>query len=212
MSDQNNSYNVSINEARNNIEQKKYSEAIDNLDLVIENNSSCGECFYLRGKAYGGLNKYKLALKDLELALEIFKDLGDKRSQYLTLNELIFMYSFNGKMSESLSAQQESLKLLKQLKEEGNIGEDDPSYKVISDVSQGLDESLGDSSSKWDKFGFMGKMMGFANQGKWQSYVVFALFLIMAIPSLAVSLILFPFWLPKLMRQMRQRHREKEQK
>ena len=55
--------------------------------------------------------------------------------------------------------------------------EDDPLYSYVSHISQMSDESLDQWQSElqnmnsipsWDKFGVMGRLMGYAMKGKWQ--------------------------------------------
>jgi Flp pilus assembly protein TadD len=46
-----------IQEAREQIEQKQYLEAINNLNNILQNNNNNGYALFLRGKAYSQLNK-----------------------------------------------------------------------------------------------------------------------------------------------------------
>jgi len=64
-------HNRLIREARAQIEQQQYDKAIDNLDLAIQSNGTDGYAFFLRGKAYAQLKRYKMALTNYETALNI---------------------------------------------------------------------------------------------------------------------------------------------
>ena len=199
--DSTNEYDRSFQETREQIEQQQYSTAIDNLNEIIENREGDGYAFYLRGKAYAGLKKYQPAMNDYETALDIFRETEDKKYQIYTLFELTFIYGYNGKVKEGFLAQQQSYRLAKEV----NISEDDPLYSYISHVSQMSDEGLDnmesqlrniDSIPPWDKFGLMGKLMGYATRGKLQSYLFFFVWFLFAIPTFALALLTSPFWLP----------------
>lgn len=116
MTEQNDNTNCLIQEAKEQIERKEYLLAIDNLNYIIENSDCDSYAFFLRGKAYSGLTQYKLALNDLEKALDIYREIDNKRYQIDTLIELAFVYPFNGKIREGFLAQQETLKIAKDLR------------------------------------------------------------------------------------------------
>lgn len=205
MTQQNNSfdreYDRSFQEAREQIEQQQYSTAIDNLNEIIENREGDGYAFYLRGKAYAGLKKYQPAMNDYETALDIFRETEDKKYLIYTLFELTFIYGYNGKVKEGFLAQQQSYRLAKEV----NISEDDPLYSYVSHVSKMSDEGLDkiesqlrniDSIPPWDKFGLMGKLMGYGTRGKLQSYLSFSILFLFIVPSFTLALLTSPFWLP----------------
>ncbi|MEM8674292.1 MAG: hypothetical protein AAGF83_10530 [Cyanobacteria bacterium P01_G01_bin.67] len=214
MSQSNDDVTNKLQEARAQIEQKQYAEAIDNLDRIIQDGNDNADAFLFRGKAYSQLNNYKLALIDLEKALALYREQDNKKYQVYVLFELTFVYSFNGKTKEGFLAQQESHRIAKQL----DLPEDDPLYSYVSNISQMSDESLDkwqsqiqnmNSIHSWDRFGFMGKLMGYAMKGKWQSYLMW---LITLLPGLAVAIILSPVWLPVIVYQMwQQRNRNNQQ-
>lgn len=79
MTNRDNNYNILIEKARKNFEEKNYLEAINHLDKILENHNNNGYAFFLRGKTYSDLKKYKSALVDLEKALDIYKETDDKR-------------------------------------------------------------------------------------------------------------------------------------
>ncbi len=126
MVEQNSDFSSLILEAKEQIEREQYLEAINNLNYIIENNTRDGYAFFLRGKAYTQLKKYKPALSDYETALEIYQEADDKKYQIYTLIKLAFVYPFNGKVREGFLAQQQSIRLAKEL----NISEDDPLYSL----------------------------------------------------------------------------------
>ncbi len=203
-------YNRLIQEAKGQIEQQQYQEAIDNLDYIIQNNEGDGYAFFLRGKSYAQLKKYKSALTNYETALNIYRETDDKKYQIYTLIELTFVYPFNGKVKEGFLAQQETFKIAKEL----DLPEDDPLYSYISHAAQMSDDGLNKMQSAlqnvnsippWDKFGFMGRLMGYATRGKWQFYLFFIVWLILAIPALILAILSAPVWLPKMVYQMRRR-------
>lgn len=193
-------YNRLIREAREQIEQQQYLEAIDNLNYIIENSARDGYAFFVRGKAYSSLKEYKLALTNYETALNIYRETEDKKYQIYTLFELTFVYPFNGKVREGFLAQQQTLKLAKEI----DISEDDPLYSYISHAAQMSDEGLAKMESglqnvssipPWDKFGLMGRLMGYATRGKLQSYLFFFVWLLFAIPAFILAILTSPFWL-----------------
>ncbi|MEM8832419.1 MAG: tetratricopeptide repeat protein [Cyanobacteria bacterium P01_G01_bin.19] len=207
MTQANDDFTNKLQEARAQIEQKQYTEAISNLDEIIQNDNNNVYASLLRGKAYSQSNNYKLALTDLEKALDLYQQQDDKKYQVYVLFELTFVYSFNGKTKEGFLAQQESIRIAKQL----DLPEDDPLYSYVSNISQMSDESLDkwqsqiqnmNSIPSWDKFGFMGRLMGYSMKGKWQFYFVW---LTMFLPGLAVAVIFSPIWLPWIVYQMWQR-------
>ena len=214
MTQANDDFANQLQEARAQIEQKQYLEAIDNLDEIIQDDNNNAYASLLRGKAYSQLNNYKLALIDLEKALDLYREQDNKKYQVYVLFELTFIYGYNGKVKEGFLAQQESHRIAKQL----DLPEDDPLYSYISHISQTSDESLDkwqsqiqnmNSIPSWDKFGFMGKLMGYGMKGKWQSYLVW---LITLLPGLAVAVIFSPIWLPVIVYQMwQQKNRNNEQ-
>ncbi len=204
-------YNRLIQEAKVQIEQQQYLEAINNLDYIIENSDRDGYAFFLRGKAYAQLKEYKSALTNYEIALDIYRETEDKKYQIYTLLELAIVYPFNGKVREGFLAQQQSLRLAKEL----DITENDPLYSYISHAAQMSDEGLEQMESTlqnitsippWDKFGLMGKLMGYATRGKPQSYLFIIVWLIVAI----LSFISLPIWLPMTLYKMWQRRRNSE--
>ena len=206
MTQSGNDFTGLIREAREQIENKEYSAAIANLDYIIENNARDGDAFYFRGKAYAQLKKYKPALVDYETALDIYRETDNKKYQIYTLFELTFVYTFNGKTTEGHLAHLESIKIAKEL----NLPEDDPLYSFCSRTPQMSDESLDtmestlqdmESIPNWDKFGVMGKLMGYANRGKLQSYVVDFVLVLFAISAFAMAILLSPFWFPKMIYQ-----------
>ena len=213
MTQSNDNFINKLQEARTQIEQKQYLEAIDNLDNIIQVDNNNADAFLFRGKAYSQLNNYKLALTDLEKALDIYREQDNKKYQVYVLFELTSVYNFNGKTKEGFLAQQESYRIAKQL----DLPEDDPLYSYVSNISQMSDESLDkwqstlqniNSIPSWDKFGFMGKLMGYAMRGKWQSYLFFFVWLVMAISAFALAIVLSPIWLPIFLYQMwQQRNR-----
>ena len=216
MTQQNNDFDGLIQEARRLIEQQQYLLAIDNLDRVIENNTRDGYALFLRGKAYSQLKKYRPALSDYETALDIYQTTDNKKYQIYTLIELSFIYTFNGKVREGFLAQQQIMKIAKGL----DISEDDPYYSYISHASQISDQNLETMEStlqnikaipSWDKFGLMGRMTGYATKGKVQSYLFIFVWLIFAIPALILAIISSPFWLPKMIYQLRQRRRRNDE-
>lgn len=71
MTQANDDFTDKLQQAREQIEQKQYLEAIDSLDSIIQNSSSNGAALLLRGKAHNQLKQYGLALSDYEKALEI---------------------------------------------------------------------------------------------------------------------------------------------
>ena len=199
----NNEYDRLIQEAREQIQQQQYLAAIDNLNEIIENSERNGYAFYLRGKAYAGLKEYQPAMNNYETALDIFREIEDKKYQIYTLFELTFVYGYNGRVKEGFLAQQQTYKLAKEL----DISEDDPLYDYVSHVSQMSDEGLDkmesqlrniDSIPPWDKFGLMGKLMGYGTKGKLQSYLFFFVWLLFAIPAFALAILTSPFWLPMM--------------
>ncbi|MEL6929349.1 MAG: hypothetical protein AAFO95_12030, partial [Cyanobacteria bacterium J06600_6] len=133
--------------------------------------------------------------------------LGMHSYQVYVLFELTFIYGYNGKVKEGFLAQQESHRIAKQL----DLPEDDPLYSYVSHISQMSDENLDkmrsslenmNSIPSWDKFGFMGRLMGYGMKGKWQSYLVFSL---IAIPAFTFAIVFSPIWLPITLYQMWQR-------
>lgn len=199
-------YNHLIQEAKEQIEQQQYSEAINNLDYIIENKERDGYAFFLRGKAYSQLKEYKIALTDYEIALDIYREAEDKKYQIYTLIELTFVYPFNGKVREGFLAQNESLKIAKELE----LKEDDPLYSLVFGASQMSDEGLDKMETSlqtetstliWSEFGLMGRMMGYATRGKLQSYLFISVWLIMFIPSLILAIISSPIWLTIMLYQ-----------
>ena len=207
MTQSNDNFTNAVQEAREQIEQKKYLEAIDRLDIILQNNGDNGDALLLRGKAYNQLKQYKLALTDYEKALDIYCELDNKKIQLRILMEIPFLYTFNGKIKEGFLAQQQSIRIAKQL----NLPEDDPLYSYVSHLSQMSDEGLDKMQStlqntnsipSWDKFGFMGKLMGYAMKGKRQSYLFVLVWLIMFLPGLILTIILSPIWLPVIVYQM----------
>ena len=212
MTQQNNDFDSLIQKAKRQIEQQQYLLAINNLDSVIENNNRDGYAFFLRGKAYSQLKKYRPALTDYETALDIYQETENQKYQIYTLIELSFVYPFNGKVREGFLAQQKIIKIAKEL----DISEDDPLYSYVSHLSQISDENLETMEStlqniraipNWDKFGFMGRMMGYATKGKIQSYLFVFVWLLWAIPALIFAIISSPFWLPVMIYQIWQRRR-----
>lgn len=213
MTQANNDFTNKLQEARVQIEQKQYAEAIDNLDCIIQDDTNNAYASFLRGKVYFQSNNYKLALIDLEKALDLYREQDNKKYQVYVLFELTFVYNFNGKTKEGFLAYQESIRIAKQL----DLPEDDPLYSYVSDISQMSYESLDkwklelqnrDSIPSWDKFGFMGRLMGYAMKGKWQFSLFVLMWLIMFLPGLALTIILSPVWLPIILYQMwQQRNR-----
>ena len=201
--DSTNEYDRLIQQAREQIRQQQYQIAIDNLNEIIEIRGN-GYAFYLRGKAYAGLKEYQLAMNDYETALEIFRETEDKKYQIYTLFELAMIYPFNGKVKDGFLAQQQSYRLAKEV----DISEEDPLYSYISHASQMSDEGLDKMESQlrninsippWDKFGLMGKLMGYGTRGKLQSYLSFSILLLIVMPSFALAILTFPFWLPMML-------------
>lgn len=213
MTQPNDDFTDQIQKARAQIESKQYKEAIENLDIVIQDNNDNAYALLLRGKTYSQLNDYKLALIDLEKALGLYRQKDNKKYQVYVLFELTFIYGYNGKVKEGFLAQQESHKIAKQL----DLPEDDPLYSYVSHISQMSDESLDkmrstlenmNSIPSWDKFGVMGRLMGYAMKGKWQSSLFIFFCLLMAIPSFILAIALSPVWLPiTLYQKWRQRNR-----
>ena len=210
MTQVNDDFTDAIQEAREQIEQKQYLEAIDNLDKIIQDDNNNAYASLLRGKAYSQLNNYKLALVDLEKALDLYREQDNKKYQVYVLFDLTFIYGYNGKVKEGFLAQQESHRIAKQL----DLPEDDSLYPYVSHISQMSDESLDkwqsqiqnmNSIPSWDKFGVMGRLMGYAMKGKWQSYLFIFVCLIMAIPTFAFAILLSPVWLPIVAYQMWQK-------
>lgn len=208
------SYNHLIEKAKNKIDRKQYQEAVSILKPIIENNDRDGYTLLLIGTAYSKLKEYKQALKYLELALKIQQETDNKKLQIYTYIELAFVYIFNGKVKEGFLAQQQFLKLAKEL----DIPETDPLYSFVDTTSRISDESLEQMESSlqniksipaWDKFGLMGRLMGFATRGKFQSYLFVFLWCLLIIPALVVWLIFSPFWVPSLIYQI---YRSKKQK
>ena len=198
--DSSNEYDRLIQEVRQQIEQQQYQIAIDNLNEIIESRGD-GYAFYLRGKAYAGLKEYQPAMNDYETALDIFQEIEDKKYQIYTLFELTFVYGYNGRVKEGFLAQQQTYKLAKEL----DISEDDPLYSYISHVSQMSDEGLDKIESQlrsmgsipsWDKFGLVGKLMGYGTRGKLQSYLSFSILFLIIMPGFALAILTSPFWLP----------------
>lgn len=192
-----------IQEAREQIQQQQYLAAIDNLNEIIENSERNGYAFYLRGKAYAGLKEYKPAMNDYETALDIFREIEDKKYQIYTLFELTFVYGYNGRVKEGFLAQQQTYKLAKKL----DISKDDPLYDYVFHISQMSDEGLDKIESQlrsigsipsWDKFGLMGKLMGYGTRGKLQSYLSFSILFLIIMPSFALAILTSPFWLPMM--------------
>ncbi|HEY9771787.1 MAG TPA: hypothetical protein V6C71_25365 [Coleofasciculaceae cyanobacterium] len=129
--------------------------------------------------------------------------------------ELAFVYPFNGKVREGFLAQQQSFRLAKEL----DITENDPLYSYISHAAQMSDEGLDRMESTlqnitsippWDKFGLMGKLMGYATRGKPQSYLFVIVWLIVAILSFILAIISSPIWLPMTLDKMWRRRRNSE--
>ncbi|WP_036485299.1 hypothetical protein [Myxosarcina sp. GI1] len=219
MTQQNNDFseehNRLIQEARKQLERQKYQEAIDHLDYIINNSDRDGYAFFLRGKAYSQLKEYKPALFDFETALEIYRETDNKKYQVYTLIELAFVYPFNGKVREGFLAQQQTFKISKEL----DLSEDDPLYSYVSDASKMSDDSLEKMESSlqsmtsippWDKFGFMGRMMGYVSKGEIQSYLVFTIWLPFIILVLVGAIIFSPFWLPQTIYQIWKRRKNTE--
>ncbi|MDJ0648472.1 MAG: hypothetical protein QNJ60_07160 [Xenococcaceae cyanobacterium MO_188.B19] len=209
MTQQNDNLNRLIQEAREQIEQQQYLLAINNLNYIIENSDRNGYTFFLRGKAYSGEKKYQSALIDYQTALDIYRETDNKKFQIYTLIELSFVYPFNGKVREGFLAQQEAIKIAKEI----DISEDDPLYPQVSSMSKISNESLNIMEStlqnmgaipSWDKFGLMGRMMGYATKGKLQSYLFIGVWLVMAIPALILAILSAPFWLPGMIQQIKQ--------
>ena len=207
-----NEYDRLIQEAKEQVEQQRYQEAINNLDYIIENRERDGYAFFLRGKANALLKEYKPALADYETALDIYREVEDKKYQIYTLIELSFVYPFNGKVKEGFLAQQETYRVAKEL----NLPENDPLYPYISHAAQMSDEGLDKMQSSlqnlssipaWDKFGLMGKLMGFSTRGKWQSYLFFFVWSLFAIPAFILAILTSPFWLPVTIYQTWRRRR-----
>lgn len=126
--------------------------------------------------------------------------------------KLCLIYIFTGKIRQGFLAQQESLRIAKEIE----VSEDDPLYDMISKISQISDAKIDrmesvfqnrKSITSWDKFGIMGKMMGFANRGKLQSYVFFIFWLIFAIPLFILA---SPFLLPTILYLIWQRKTQKD--
>ena len=193
-------YDRLIQQAREQIQQQQYLEAINNLNYIIENRERGSYAFFLRGKAYAGLKRYQPAMNDYETALDIYKETEDKKFQIYTLIELTFVYPFNGKVKEGFLAQQQTYRLAKEL----NISEDDPLYPYISYVSRMSDEGVDnmesqlrniDSIPHWDKFGLMGKLMGYGTRGKLQSYLSFSILFLIVMLNFVLALLTSPFWL-----------------
>lgn len=197
--DSTNKYDRLIQETREQIRQQ-YWIAIANLNEIIKNIECNGYAFYLRGKAYAGLKEYQPAMNDYETALDIFREIEDKKHQIYTLFELTFVYGYNGKVKEGFLAQQQSYRLAKEV----DISEKDPLYNYISYASQMSDEGLEklelelkniDSIPSWDEFGLMGKLMGYGTRGKLQSYLSFSILFLFAILAFALAILTSPFWL-----------------
>ena len=212
MIEQNDNINRLIQEAKEQIERKEYLLAIENLEYIIENSDREGYVFFLRGKAYSGLTQYQSALVDLEKALDIYRETDNKRKQIYTLIELAFVYPFNGKIREGFLAQQQTIKIAKELE----LQEDDPLYSYVSHVSQMSDEGLDKMESSlqnkisifsWNQLGFMGRMMGYATQGKIQSYIFIIVWLLTAIPTFILGILTLPLWLPIIIYQSWQRRK-----
>ncbi|VEP12857.1 hypothetical protein H1P_1690006 [Hyella patelloides LEGE 07179] len=215
MTQQNDDINRLIQEAKEQIERKEYLLAINNLNYIIENSARDGYVFFLRGKAYSGLTQYQAALVDLEKALDIYRETDNKREQIYTLIELAFVYPFNGKVREGFLAQQQTIKIAKELE----LQENDSLYSYVSHVSQISNYSLEKMESKlqnvgsipsWDKFDFMGRMMGYATKGKIQSYIFILVWLLMAVPTFILGILTSPIWLPVMIYQTWQRTRNNE--
>ncbi len=66
------------------------------------------------------------------------------------------------------------------------------------------------SIPSWDKFGLMGKMMGYATKGKFQGYLFIIVWLLMAIPALALAILSSPFWISATIYQRWKRNRNSE--
>jgi tetratricopeptide (TPR) repeat protein len=191
-------HNRLIQEATEQIEQQEYLAAVNNLEYVTQNNEQAAYAFFLKGEAYVQMKKYKLALTNYETALYIYRAIEDKRSQIRTLSQLSFIYIFNGKTQEGFFAQQQIIKIAKEI----DLAEEDPLYPLVSSYSQISNENLDqmttalqklDSISGWGKFNVMGKMMGYASKGKPQSFLFTVVGLILEIPILIISA---PIWLP----------------
>ena len=202
-------YEQLTQEAKEQIEQQQYQAAINNLNYIIENRRD-GYAFFLRGKAYSLLKEYIPALADYETALDIYKETEDNKYQIYTLFELSFIYPFNGQISEGFLAQQKSLKIVKEL----NLSEDDPLYSYIFHDSQISDKGSDNSESQlrninsdslWNEFGLMGKLIGYANRGKLQSYLSFSILFLIIVPSFVLALLTSPFWLLAMIYQTWQR-------
>ena len=132
----------------------KMDEAMKDYDQALAIEPDASEVWKLRGDALSALKRYEQALISYERALAIQREVGDRRSEIITLLSLTPIYTFNGRIQDGFLAQHQAGAIAREL----NLSPDDPFYPLASSAANISRETMLSMISPISKTGWMGKL------------------------------------------------------
>ncbi len=166
----------------------KFEEALEACDKALTLKQDGHEVWALQGRIFYSLHQHKKALDSHEKALELQQDVNDLIGQVDSLQALGFLYCFNGRMEEGFWAQKQSAEIANEL----SLLADDPPFALAPPSPNIYSEETLAQLAQLNKLGWMGKLMGFATQGRLQSAIFLfgcTLFAILSIIQLPIRVL-----------------------